>query len=500
MVATTSTEMSGLAAMLSTAAGLPVAPTGAGADFLNALTAALAPSPAATDAAPTSSPTATPTAPAESAVGAPGAATAAASLALQADAVTASALPGGLDDVTVAAASTGAPTPATSSAPHADVVSVSAHPGGLESLTTVAVAPTNTIANSNTTTSGDAVPTVATAVAGGVPAPVVVAPAVQPTQRLAPTARLRSRSEGVASVADTATDLTTSPESADPATPQRTTARRAAQSGLATGTTVPFPPPTVVPVAVIPVVAGAETSSDVPSTSRSAAVESAAVAPGVVAATVPVVAPAPSPASAPIATMPADAAMGAAVVGATAVASAVTAVRPTASKRAASTPGSDTSAPIAPGTTVDRPLPGHRTDAGQSAPTNSAGPRPAGAPAGLGMMGTDRVAKVREQVAGRPMQRLSIELDDARVAIRVRGDKVSVDVTSDPKGALGEGWARQVERTIDRAAKAQDPDSRGTTSDPRSGSNGRRQSQQHRQQREFEIGAWNFAPTPEEES
>jgi hypothetical protein len=115
-------------------------------------------------------------------------------------------------------------------------------------------------------------------------------------------------------------------------------------------------------------------------------------------------------------------------------------------------------------------------------------------------MGTDRVAKVREQVAGRPMQRLSIELDDARVAIRVRGDKVSVDVTNDPKGALGDGWARQVERTIDRAAKAQDPDSRGTQPDPRSGSNGRRQHQQHRQQRQFEIGAWNFAPTPEEES
>jgi hypothetical protein len=102
------------------------------------------------------------------------------------------------------------------------------------------------------------------------------------------------------------------------------------------------------------------------------------------------------------------------------------------------------------------------------------------------------------------MQRLSIELDDARVAIRVRGDKVAVDVTSDPKGALGEGWARQVERTIDRAVRAQDPESRGTTPDRQPGSHGRRQPQQQRsqQQRRFEIGAWNFTTpsTPTEEA
>jgi hypothetical protein len=160
----------------------------------------------------------------------------------------------------------------------------------------------------------------------------------------------------------------------------------------------------------------------------------------------------------------------------------------------------------APGsaTTVDRPLPGHRMDVAATS-TTSAGPRVAAdqQPAGLGMVGADRVAKAREQTAARPMQRLSIELDDARVAIRVRGDKVSVDVTSDPKGALGEGWARQVERTIDRAVRSQEPDSRGTDAERQPGSQGRRQPhEQHRgqprdrhQNRQFEIGAWNFEPT-----
>jgi hypothetical protein len=181
------------------------------------------------------------------------------------------------------------------------------------------------------------------------------------------------------------------------------------------------------------------------------------------------------------------------------VASVVVAGRPSAGKRVAVASDDDQSAPVASGDAVDRSLPGHRLDTAQATPSPSTA-RSSSAPAGLGMMGADRVAKVREQVATRPMQRLSIELDDARVAIRVRGDKVSVDVTSDPKGALGEGWARQVERTIDRAVKAQDPDARGTSSDRQPGSNGRRQPHQQRPAREFELDSVHFPLTPEEES
>jgi hypothetical protein len=202
--------------------------------------------------------------------------------------------------------------------------------------------------------------------------------------------------------------------------------------------------------------------------------------------------------------MPADAAMGAAAAGPSSAASVVTsaaavvaATRATSGKRMAATPDTDSPTPVAPGTMADRQVPGHRLDTGQ--PTAGSAAHASGAPAGLGMMGTDRVAKVREQVAARPMQRLSIELDDARVAIRVRGDKVSVDVTSDPKGALGDGWARQVERTIDRAAKAQDTETRGSTPDGRPGSQGRRQPQQQQPHRRFEIDALHFAPIQEEE-
>jgi hypothetical protein len=72
------------------------------------------------------------------------------------------------------------------------------------------------------------------------------------------------------------------------------------------------------------------------------------------------------------------------------------------------------------------------------------------------MIGTDRVDRVRQQTIGKPVQRLTVDLDDARVAVRVRGDRVAVDVLRDPGAVLGQGWAHDVERTLETAMRAQE--------------------------------------------
>jgi hypothetical protein len=85
----------------------------------------------------------------------------------------------------------------------------------------------------------------------------------------------------------------------------------------------------------------------------------------------------------------------------------------------------------------------------------------ASAPANLGMIGVDRVRFAREQAPSRAVQRLAIDLDGAQVAVRFQGDRVAVDVLNDPTGSLGNGWARQVERSLDQAVR--------TVSEPRHG-------------------------------
>lgn len=80
-------------------------------------------------------------------------------------------------------------------------------------------------------------------------------------------------------------------------------------------------------------------------------------------------------------------------------------------------------------------------------------------PGGLGMIGADRVDRLRQQTVGRPVQRLTVDLDDARVAVRVRGGQVSVDVLSDPSSTLGQTWAHDVERTLETAMRAQETSS-----------------------------------------
>ena len=106
--------------------------------------------------------------------------------------------------------------------------------------------------------------------------------------------------------------------------------------------------------------------------------------------------------------------------------------------------------------TVSSPTPtstpiGHAPVAGPVAT-----PNPVARPAGLGMIGTDRVDRVRQHTIGRPVQRLTVDIDDARVAVRVRGGRVSVDVVRDPDASLSRGWANDVERTLESAMRAQE--------------------------------------------
>ena len=110
-----------------------------------------------------------------------------------------------------------------------------------------------------------------------------------------------------------------------------------------------------------------------------------------------------------------------------------------------------------------------------STPTTSS-PKAATAPAGhttpvnLGMIGVDRVRFAREQAPSRAVQRLSIDLDGAQVALRFRGDRVVVDVVNDPAGTLGNGWARQVERSLDQAVRTVSEPQRGGQSMDQHGS------------------------------
>ncbi|MGZ4792411.1 MAG: hypothetical protein ACXWBO_11135 [Ilumatobacteraceae bacterium] len=91
-------------------------------------------------------------------------------------------------------------------------------------------------------------------------------------------------------------------------------------------------------------------------------------------------------------------------------------------------------------------------------------------PANLGMIGVDRVRFAREQAPSRALQRLSIDLDGVQVAVRFRGDRVAVDVVNDPAGTLGNGWARQVERSLDQAVRTVNEPQRGGQSTDQQGS------------------------------
>jgi hypothetical protein len=54
----------------------------------------------------------------------------------------------------------------------------------------------------------------------------------------------------------------------------------------------------------------------------------------------------------------------------------------------------------------------------------------------------------------REVQRIALDLDGARVAVRFDGGHASVEVVSDPTNSLGKGWVRHVERTIEQTVRA----------------------------------------------
>jgi hypothetical protein len=481
--------------MLSTAAGVPTAPAGVAGDFLAALTAALAPSsPSAPDVVAPAPPQSS-----DSTV----AAGVSAQTSVLVPQATVTPMPTTPATACAATAPIGQPSLADGAAPNvaADPTTGTSTSTSVPSASTAAAVVVAPVVDGNlgaVPTSSDTSPTVTSV------------PVVHPTQRLAAAARrwpLAARENLTGSAAETSPHTSVSPESADPATPPRPTARRAPQPDLATGSAVPPVPPSAVSVAVggaVGAASAAGLASNTPADAASA-VDGSQPAIAVRVDDVPPGRAASDAQAAAAITIPVTTASQQAVAALVAGPARVgQSRRPSSSSDSDAAPGS--------AATATNPLVGHRADVAtnSTAPTATAGPRVAAdtVPAGLGMVGTDRVAKVREQVAGRPMQRLSIELDDARVAIRVRGDKVSVDVTSDPKGALGEGWARQVERTIDRAVRTQESEPRGSSPDRQAGSNGRGQQQPSQRQRhgqgqgqrqgqQFEIGSWNFEPNVE---
>ncbi|MEY2444869.1 MAG: hypothetical protein QOE00_1449 [Ilumatobacteraceae bacterium] len=115
------------------------------------------------------------------------------------------------------------------------------------------------------------------------------------------------------------------------------------------------------------------------------------------------------------------------------------------------------------------------------------------------MIGVDLVRFAREQAPSRAVQRLAIDLDGAQVALRFSGGRVAVDVLNDPSGTLGNGWARQVERSLDQAARTvAEPQHGAQAGDQRQsqpGDTGRRgatpndsgDERQHRSTRAFEL-------------
>jgi hypothetical protein len=77
---------------------------------------------------------------------------------------------------------------------------------------------------------------------------------------------------------------------------------------------------------------------------------------------------------------------------------------------------------------------------------------PPQAPATLA--GVERVQYVRSLAPNREVQRLALDLDGVKVAVTFHAQRIAVDLVSDPQGELPHGWARDVERTLDQAARA----------------------------------------------
>ena len=71
-----------------------------------------------------------------------------------------------------------------------------------------------------------------------------------------------------------------------------------------------------------------------------------------------------------------------------------------------------------------------------------------GTTANAGVMRSDQVRVLREMAPNRELQRLAIDLDGARVSVRVDHDVAKVQVLSDPGQRLSGTWADDVQRTL----------------------------------------------------
>lgn len=93
-----------------------------------------------------------------------------------------------------------------------------------------------------------------------------------------------------------------------------------------------------------------------------------------------------------------------------------------------------------------------------------------------GVYNVDRIRYVRAMAPNREVQRLALDLDGARISVRMDGGHATVGVVSDPDDALGGGWVRQVERTLEQTVRATASSAGGSgTGSSTSGSGARQQ-------------------------
>jgi hypothetical protein len=90
--------------------------------------------------------------------------------------------------------------------------------------------------------------------------------------------------------------------------------------------------------------------------------------------------------------------------------------------------------------------PAARTDA--AAVPFAAPQSAAGTPVSEGVLRSEHIRVLRELAPHREVQRLAVDLDGARIALRFDGDGARVNVLSDPGNRLGGTWATDVQRTL----------------------------------------------------
>jgi hypothetical protein len=127
-----------------------------------------------------------------------------------------------------------------------------------------------------------------------------------------------------------------------------------------------------------------------------------------------------------------------------------------------STVPTDETAPTAndPSASPTNRVTGHETRSDSTTGTGAtAGPEGA---SGTGQFHTDKVRYLRDLAPARELQRLAVDLDDARVAVRFSAGATTVDVVSDPSSRLDAGWVSSVEKTLRQLDTPATPPSGGS--------------------------------------